>query len=180
MGSGQKFLTQVWSGQFFDAWVRSRQPSLVWIGVGKFPLKIPNFQFFPFGSKKSLRVGSKSTQVKGWFSSYLLRVKSMPGSGQGPSLLWTLSPSDVHVFPIPTLFLHFSAHISTPLCFLWLFLIWITSPYSLHFKPGRCVFLVRGEIPNTPEQQETCSMNWFNCTTNNKELSSAIKLNAKK
>jgi len=58
------------------------------VGVGKFPPKISNFLIlFPSGQKKSLRVGSKSTQVKGGSASYLLWVKSMLGPGQGPSLL---------------------------------------------------------------------------------------------
>jgi len=69
---------------FFAAWAGSRQPSLFWVRVWKIPPKNPKiFNFFSFGSKKSLRVGSK---LDG-FASYLLRVKSMLGSGQGPSLL---------------------------------------------------------------------------------------------
>jgi len=63
-------------------WVR---PAIYDLG-----LDLKNFtikhQFFPFGSKKSLWVGSKSTPAKGGSASYLLRVKSMLGSGQGPSL----------------------------------------------------------------------------------------------
>jgi len=48
--------------------------------------KNPNFfNFFRFGSKKSHRVGSKNTQVKDGLASYLLQVKSMLKSGQGPS-----------------------------------------------------------------------------------------------
>jgi len=50
------------------------------------------FNFLPFGSKKLLRVGSESTQVKAGSASYLLRVKSKLGSarvesGHGPSLV---------------------------------------------------------------------------------------------
>jgi len=41
---------------------------------------------FPFGSKKSLWVVSKSTRVKGGSASYLLRVKSKLGLGQGMHL----------------------------------------------------------------------------------------------
>jgi len=64
------------------------QVSHLWFGFGfgKFPLKISNFSiFFPSGQKKSLWVGPKSTQVKDGSTSYLLQVKSMLGSGQGPS-----------------------------------------------------------------------------------------------
>jgi len=47
-------------------------------GFGKFPLKNPKFfNYFPFGSKKSYQVQSKSTQVKDGLASYLLGVKSM-------------------------------------------------------------------------------------------------------
>jgi len=56
--------------------------------LGKFPLKMSNFSiFFPSGQKKLLWVGSESTRVKAGSASYLLRVKSNLGSGQGPSLL---------------------------------------------------------------------------------------------
>jgi len=41
--------------------------------------------FFPFRSKNSIWVGSKSTWVKEGSASYLLRAKSMPWLGQGPS-----------------------------------------------------------------------------------------------
>jgi len=44
------------------------------------------FNFFPLSLKKSLPVGSKSTLVNGGPASYLLRVKSKLGSGQGLSL----------------------------------------------------------------------------------------------
>jgi len=61
MGQSQINLTQLGSifcclGWVSDLWFGS--------GFGKFPLKIPNFQFFPLGQKKSLRVESKSTEVK--------------------------------------------------------------------------------------------------------------------
>jgi len=67
MGLGQRFLT----------WVRSilccsGQVSHLWFGFGKFSLKI-----LKFGSKKSHRVGSKSTRAKDGSTSYLLWVKSM-------------------------------------------------------------------------------------------------------
>jgi len=64
MGLGQKFLTWVGSDQFFVAQVGSGQVSYLWFKFefGKFPLKMSNFSS-PFGSKKSLWVGSKSTRV---------------------------------------------------------------------------------------------------------------------
>jgi len=43
--------------------------------------------FFPSDQKKSLRVGSENTRVEGGLASYLLRVLSKLGSGQGPSLV---------------------------------------------------------------------------------------------
>jgi len=78
MGPGQKILTRVGSGQ----------PFMVWLEFGKFPLKMSNFSIFsPSGQKKLLRVGLESTRVKAGSASYLLRVKSKLGSGQGPSLV---------------------------------------------------------------------------------------------
>jgi len=58
--------------------------SHLWFGfeLGKFPLKMSIFSLR--GQKKSLWVGSKSILVKGGSSSYLLRVKSKLGLGQGP------------------------------------------------------------------------------------------------
>jgi len=64
--------------------------SHLWFGLefGKFSLKMSNFSiFFPLDQKKLLRVGPESTQVKAGLASYLLRVKSKLGSGQGPSLI---------------------------------------------------------------------------------------------
>jgi len=77
MGLGQKFLTQVGSGQFFVARVWSGLVSYLWFGFefGKFPPKKSNFSiFFPSGQKVS---GSTSN---------LLQVKNKLGAGQGPSL----------------------------------------------------------------------------------------------
>jgi len=72
---GQKFLTWVRLGQFFEARVGS--------GFGKFPLKTSNFLiFFCLDQKKSLWVRSESTWVKGGSVSYLLRVISKFRSGQ--------------------------------------------------------------------------------------------------
>jgi len=71
-------------GQFFVG-----QVSYLRFGFefGIFPLKIPNFSIFSLPVKnKSHRVGSKSTQVKDSSTTYLLRVRSMLRSGQGPSL----------------------------------------------------------------------------------------------
>jgi len=44
-------------------------------------IQIKFFNFLPLGSKKSYRVGSKSTQVKARLASYLLPVKTMLSSG---------------------------------------------------------------------------------------------------
>jgi len=76
------------SGQFFAACLG--QPFLVWVWVWKIsPKNLKFFNFFPFGSKKSHQVKSKSTQVKDWSAHYLLHVKSMLRSGHGPSqLVW--------------------------------------------------------------------------------------------
>jgi len=57
-------------------------------GSGKFSPKNPKFfNSFHIGSKKSHWVVSKSTRVKDGLASYLLRVKSMLRSGQGPCLV---------------------------------------------------------------------------------------------
>jgi len=72
------------------AQVRSGRVSHLWFGLefGKFPIKMSIFQFFSLRVKKKLlRVGSESTRVKAGSASYLLRVKSKLGSGQGPSLV---------------------------------------------------------------------------------------------
>jgi len=58
------------------------------LNLENFPQTMSNFLFFFLsGQKKSLRVGSERTLVKGRSASYLLRVKSKLGSGQGPSLV---------------------------------------------------------------------------------------------
>jgi len=72
MDLGQKFLTRVGLGQ----------PVMVWDWIWNFsPKNVKFFNFFPFGSKKSFRVGSESTLVKGGLASYLLQIKSKLGSG---------------------------------------------------------------------------------------------------
>jgi len=53
---------------------------MVWVWIWKISPK--NDKFFSLGSKKSLRVGSESTQVEGGLASYLLLVKSKLGSGR--------------------------------------------------------------------------------------------------
>jgi len=79
MGLGQIFFTRVGLGRVNHLWLGFE--------FGKFPLKMSNFSIlFPSGQKKSLRVGSESIRVKGGSASYLLRVKSKLGLGQGPSL----------------------------------------------------------------------------------------------
>jgi len=87
-GSGSKIFDP---GRVNFLWLglgRSGQPSMVWVWVWKIsPKNIKFFNFFTFGSKKSLRVGSESTRVKGGLASYLLQVKSKLGPGQGPSLI---------------------------------------------------------------------------------------------
>jgi len=76
MGPGQKLFTQV--GSIFCG---SGQVRHLWFGLefGKYPLKMSKFSiFFPSGQKR--------TRLKGGSASYLLRVKSKLGEGQGPSL----------------------------------------------------------------------------------------------
>jgi len=87
MGLGQNFLTQVRLGQFLLLGL-----GRVIFGLGwKISPKNPKFfNLFLLGQKKSLQVGSKSTLVKDGSVSYLLQVKSMLGSGQGPSLFHTM------------------------------------------------------------------------------------------
>jgi len=85
MGLGQNFLT--WVGSIFcgSDRVGSGQVSHLWFGfeIGKCPLKTSIFSIFlPLGQIKSLRVGSKSTGIKGRSASYLLWVKSKLWSGQ--------------------------------------------------------------------------------------------------
>jgi len=66
--------------------VGSGQPFMVWVWIGKIsPKNIKFLIFFPSGQKNLF--GSKSTRVKGRSASYLLRVKSKLGLGQGPSLV---------------------------------------------------------------------------------------------
>jgi len=90
-GSGSKFFDPDWVGSIFcgSGQVGSAVNGLS-LNLENFPIKCQIFQLFPFGSKKSLQVESKSTRVKGRLASYLLQVKSKLGSGQGPSLVLVL------------------------------------------------------------------------------------------
>jgi len=78
MGPGQKFLTRVGPIFYCLGQVGSSIFGLAldWENVTE---KYQFFQFFAFGSKKSLGVRSKSTGVKGGSAFYTLRVKSMLG-----------------------------------------------------------------------------------------------------
>jgi len=75
MGPGQKFLTQVGSGQFLVARVVS-----VIYGLGLDSPKTVKFIIFSLSVKKISLGWSKSTRVKGGSVSYLLQVKSMLAS----------------------------------------------------------------------------------------------------
>jgi len=76
MGPSQNLLTWVWSAHIFDVWVGSVRVShlLIWKICSK------NLNFFSSAQKKSHRVGSKNTWVKGRSVPYLLRIKGVPGS----------------------------------------------------------------------------------------------------
>jgi len=84
MGLGQKFLTRInfyssGRGQVEHLWFES--------GLGKFPLKIPNFSIFSLWLKKSPLVGSKSTWIRLLFTVGQKYARVV--SGQGPSLFHT-------------------------------------------------------------------------------------------
>jgi len=84
MGPGQKFLTWVGSNFCFLGWA-GLQPSLVW--DWKFSPKNPNFfWFFALRVKKISSGWIKKYPGETGSASYLLQVKSMLGSVQGPSL----------------------------------------------------------------------------------------------
>jgi len=89
-GFGLKFFDpgRVGLAQFFVARVGS---AIYGLGLEHFPQKSEIFHFIPFGTKKLLWVGSKSTRVKDGSASFLLRVKSMLGLGLGPSLSESLN-----------------------------------------------------------------------------------------
>jgi len=68
----------------------SGQKNFTWVGVWVWKISANNpkfFNFLPFASKKSQRVRLKNIRVKDGPAHYLLQVKSMLGSDQGPSLL---------------------------------------------------------------------------------------------
>jgi len=75
MGPGQKILC-----------LGSGRVSHLWFGFkfGKFPLKMSNFSIFSLRVK--INIFGSGRKVPG-SASYLLRIKSKLGSGQGPSLL---------------------------------------------------------------------------------------------
>jgi len=88
-------------GQFFAAWVRSAIYSLS-LNLENFPKKCQIFQFFLFGSKKYLRVRSKSSRVKGGLASYLLRVGSeLISTIYSYPLLWLVANVAI---PFPNMF----------------------------------------------------------------------------
>jgi len=79
MGPGQIFLTRIRLDLFFGAQVGSGQPFLVWLWVWKIFPKNPEFSnFFDLRSKNLFGLAQK---VHGSKTSYLLRVKSVLGSG---------------------------------------------------------------------------------------------------
>jgi len=80
MGPGQNFLTRVGS-----SWVSHL---LFGFEFGKFPLTTSNFSILSLQIKK---ISSESNWVEGGSASYLLRVNSKFGSGQGPSLYGTIT-----------------------------------------------------------------------------------------
>jgi len=69
--------------------------------------------FFPSGPKKSLRVGSESTRVKGGSASYLLQVKNKLGSGQGPSLASLSLSFEKKGIPRLTSYIYFATFFSS-------------------------------------------------------------------
>jgi len=80
-GSGSKFFDPGWVRSIFCGSGRVSHLRFVF-EFGKFPLKTSIFSiFFTSDQKKSFRIGSKSTRVKGGSASYLLQVKSKLGSG---------------------------------------------------------------------------------------------------
>jgi len=96
-GSRSKIFSRV--GSIFCG---SGRVSHLWLGFGfgKLPLKTSNFSiFFPFDQKNLFGSGQKVPGVKGGLASYLLRVKSKLGAGQGPSLQLTcLRPAPLTLF----------------------------------------------------------------------------------
>jgi len=86
MGPDQKF--SIFSG---SGWVGLAIHGLG-LGLKNFSLKMSKISiFFPSDQKKSLRVKSKSTWVKGGSASYLLRVKGKLGLGRVTAHLYCTS-----------------------------------------------------------------------------------------
>jgi len=80
MGLGQKFW--LWSGGVNFLMLRSGPVK----NLENFPQKTSFFSIFTLLVKKPYQVGSKNTWFKGRSAPYLLWVKSLLRSGQGPSL----------------------------------------------------------------------------------------------
>jgi len=81
-GSGSKIFDP---GQVGSNFCCLGRVSHLWFGYGfgKFHLIMLNFSiFYPLGQNKCHWVGSKSTRVRAGSASYLLRVKSIFGSGR--------------------------------------------------------------------------------------------------
>jgi len=90
MGPGQKFLTRVGSIFCSSGRVRSGQPFMVWVWIWKiFPKYVKFFNFFPFGSKKSLRKVPRSEAGRPLI--YCGSISKL-GSAQGPSLIIIIGP----------------------------------------------------------------------------------------
>jgi len=83
VGSGLKFFDPSLAGSTFLLRLGLSSLILVWKIS---PKNTKFFKFFPSDQKKSLWAGSKSTQVIDRSTPFLLRIKSMLGLGQGPSL----------------------------------------------------------------------------------------------
>jgi len=73
----------------FELYFTPGQDSHLWFGFGfgNFHLKIPIFQFFAIQVKKTSSCRVKKYPGQTRVSLFLLWVKSMLGSGQGPSLV---------------------------------------------------------------------------------------------
>jgi len=85
MHPSQKFLTGVGSIFCHLGWIGLSPPYMVL--VWKISPKNVKFSIFPLWVKKISSGWVKKYRVKGGLASYLLRVKSKLGSGQGPSLV---------------------------------------------------------------------------------------------
>jgi len=84
MGPGQKIVTRVGSGQ----------PFLLYFGLRKLPLKIPNFSIFSLRIKKIASGQVKKYPEQSWVGLLFTADQRYPrfGSGQGPSLVCDNDP----------------------------------------------------------------------------------------